>query len=103
MSQSSKVKDFHFYISGTRLKSWQYLLPNNYSLNEYEAMPLLPVLGIEAFCQTHVSVCEGRCVDSRDCCFSGIYQGGCHLLHFQHLGGKWLIGGGKRDIQISEA
>lgn len=55
----------HFCISSTRLKSWQYLLLNNYSLNEYEEMPIPPVLGIEAFCQTHVFVCEvGRFVDS---------------------------------------
>lgn len=57
MSQSPPGSDFNIFISITNPKCWQYLLFLKKSLNKYWEMSLLPVLGIEAFCQICVSMC----------------------------------------------
>ena len=53
--------DFNIFVSTTNSKCWQYLLLKNKKQKkipyEYWEMSLLPVLGIQAFCQVWVSMC----------------------------------------------
>lgn len=50
------TSDFNLSISCTNPTSQQYLLLNKYSLNKYWEMSIFLVLGMETFCQIHVSV-----------------------------------------------